>query len=233
MVIEEWSATEVLPGHGLLPHLLGSLGLKGRRRMVDMNSESRVHAPVLPEKMKGIIFNLLEDVVIRNHGEDTWDELLAAAALDGAYTSLGSYPDEQIHGLVAAASHKLSLTPFEILRWFGQQAIPLLFERYPAFFNSHFCTRAFVLSVNNIIHPEVRKIYPGADVPTFEFRHAPDGGLLMGYLSPRRLCALAQGFIEGAATHYRDTVILEHRECMHKGDKRCLCHISFASDRSH
>jgi hypothetical protein len=85
-----------------------------------------------------------------------------------------------------------------------------------------------VLSVNNIIHPEVRKIYPGADVPTFEFRDELDGGLLMGYLSPRRLCALAQGFIEGAATHYGETVIFEHRECMHQGDKKCLCHITFS-----
>ena len=183
--------------------------------------------------MKGIIFNLLEDVVIRNHGEDTWDQLLSAAGLDGSYTSLGSYPDEQVHDLVGAAARMLGLTPFEVLRWFGQQAIPLLFDRYPGFFSSQASTRPFVLSVNSIIHPEVRKIYPGADVPTFEFRDAPEGGLMMGYLSPRRLCALAQGFIEGAATHYGETVVFEHHECMHRGDKRCLCHISFSSDRSH
>jgi hypothetical protein len=183
--------------------------------------------------MKGIIFNLLEEVVTSNHGEDTWDELLSATSLDGAYTSLGSYPDEQIQELVTAASRKLDLTSFEVLRWFGQQAIPLLFHRYPGFFGSQASTRLFVLSVNSIIHPEVRKVYPGADVPTFEFRDTPDGGLMMGYLSPRRLCALAQGFIEGAATHYDEKVIFEHRECMHKGDKRCLCHISFSSDRSY
>jgi hypothetical protein len=48
--------------------------------------------------MKGIIFNLLEEVVIRDHGADTWDELLSATCLDGAYTSLGSYPDEHSPG---------------------------------------------------------------------------------------------------------------------------------------
>ncbi len=182
--------------------------------------------------MKGIIFNLLEEVVITQHGEDTWDQLLSAAGLDGAYTSLGSYPDEHIQELVGAAARTLGLTTFEVLRWFGQQAIPLLFQRYPVFFSSQPSTRPFVLSVNSIIHPEVRKVYPGADVPTFEFRDELDGGLLMGYVSPRRLCALAQGFIEGAATHYDETLIFEHRECMHKGDKRCLCRISFSSDRS-
>jgi hypothetical protein len=183
--------------------------------------------------MKGILFNLLQDVVISNHGEDTWDQLLTAAKLEGAYTSLGSYPDGQIQELVAAASSMLGMNSFDVLRWFGQQAIPLLFNRYPGFFSSQPSARRFVLSVNSIIHPEVRKIYPGANVPTFEFRDAADGGLMMGYLSPRRLCALAQGFIEGTATHYGETAICEHRECMHKGDKKCFCHVSFSSDRSH
>jgi Haem-NO-binding len=182
--------------------------------------------------MKGIIFNLLEEVVIRNYGEDAWDQLLTETALDGAYTSLGSYPDEQIRELVGAASKMLGLTSFEILRSFGQQAIPLLFDRYPKYFSAQPSTRPFVLSVNSIIHPEVRKVYPGADVPTFDFHDEVDGSLAMGYSSPRRLCALAQGFIEGAATHYGEAVIFEHRECMHKGDKRCLCVISFLSGMS-
>jgi hypothetical protein len=156
--------------------------------------------------MKGIVFNLLEEVVAHNYGEDTWDQILAAAGLNGAYTSLGSYPDEDMRELVAVAAQIVGRTPFELLRWFGTQAIPLLFDRYPGFF--------------------------GAQVPTFEFTEDPAGGLLMGYRSPRRLCALAQGFTEGAAAHYGETVVFEHRECMHRGDERCLCHISFSSDRS-
>ncbi len=56
--------------------------------------------------MKGIIFNLVEEVVRNRYGEDTWDELLDAAGLDGAYTSLGSYPDEELLRLVAAAAHR-------------------------------------------------------------------------------------------------------------------------------
>src|ERR1700722_1061663 len=181
--------------------------------------------------MKGIIFNLLEEVVIRDHGADTWDELLSATSLDGAYTSLGSYPDEHIQALVGAAAHRFGLSQFEVLRWFGQKAIPLLVERYPSFFTSQPSTRPFVLSVNGIVHPEVRKVYPGADVPTFEFQEAPGGALMMGYRSPRKMCALAQGFTEGAANHYGETVTFEHRECMNNGDSGCLCLIFFSSAR--
>jgi hypothetical protein len=180
--------------------------------------------------MKGIVFNLLEEVVIRNYGDDTWDELLTRTGLDGAYTSLGSYPDEHVGELVGAASGMLGLTAGEVLRWFGQEAMPLLAARYPVFFSSQTSTRPFLLSVNGIIHPEVRKIYPGADVPTFEFRDGLDGRLMMAYRSPRRLCALAQGFAEGAAAHYGERLEFEHVECMLKGDERCLGAISFTGD---
>src|SRR5437773_2399002 len=119
--------------------------------------------------MKGIVFNLLEQVVRQEYGEATWDQLLAAARLDGAYTSLGSYRDEDLYQLVGAAASALGLEPDAVVRWFGRKAMPLLAQKYPKFFEPHRSTRAFVLTLNDIIHPEVRKLYPGAQVPVFGF----------------------------------------------------------------
>ena len=58
--------------------------------------------------VKGVIFNILEEVVSTQMGEDAWDGLLDAAGLEGAYTSLGSYPDAEILALVSAAAHQRS-----------------------------------------------------------------------------------------------------------------------------
>ncbi len=178
--------------------------------------------------MKGVVFNLLEAVVSQQYGEDTWDNLLDAAEVSGSYTSLGNYPDEEMMKLVGAASKALSLTDNEVLRWFGTHAMPVLAQRYKPFFEAHTSTRPFILSLNSIIHPEVRKIYPGADVPEFDFIDTNDGSLMMGYYSARKLCALAQGFVEGAATIYGEVCHFEHRQCMHHGDEKCLFHITFA-----
>ena len=119
--------------------------------------------------MKGIVFNLLEEVVRREYGEDTWDTLLEAAGLDGVYTSLGNYPHEELLQLVTAASPVLQMPAEVIIRWLGRHAIPLLVERYPEFFDLHNTTRSFLLTLNDVIHPEVRKIYPGAEVPIFGY----------------------------------------------------------------
>ena len=177
--------------------------------------------------MKGIVFNLLEEVVSREHGEDTWDRLLEAAGLDGAYTSLGSYPDEDLFALVAAASEALDVSPDGVVRWFGGGALPLLARSYPQFFEGHTSARELVLTLNDIIHPEVRKLYPGADVPVFDYDVSSDDVLAMGYSSPRKLCAFAEGLIEGAAAHYGETTEIEQPMCMNRGDAKCLLRISF------
>lgn len=172
--------------------------------------------------MKGIIFNLLEEVVSSHHGEAAWETLLEKAGVDGVYTSLGSYPDSEIETLVATAGTMLGIPREECLRWFGCEAMPLLSQRFPAFFKNHRTTIPFVVSVNDIIHPEVRKIHPDAHCPTFRFEHTADGALQMGYKSPRQMCALAQGFIEGAAHYFNEQAHVEHLRCTAKGDAECL-----------
>lgn len=178
--------------------------------------------------MKGVVFNLLEEVVTREYGEDVWDDLLEAAGLEGAYTSLGGYPDGDLISLVGAASSALNLPADDVVRWFGRNALPLLASGHPRFFTPHDSTRPFVLTLNEIIHPEVRKLYPGADVPVFDFDASSDEVLVMGYASPRQLCSFAEGLIEGAAAHYGQTVSIEQPHCMKRGDAKCVLEMAFA-----
>ena len=171
--------------------------------------------------MKGIVFNLVEEVITRDHGDGTWDALLEAARLDGAYTSLGSYSDDDLTKLGAAASSALGTPAEAVIRWFGREALPLLAERYPSFFSGHASAQSFVSTSNDIIHPEVRKLYPGADVPDFEFHRPSEETLVVGYRSKRKLCALAEGFIDGSAGYYAQVVTIEQPLCMNRGDDKC------------
>lgn len=80
-----------------------------------------------------------------------------------------------------------------------------------------------------MIHAEVRKLYPGADVPVFQFE-TPTGGaahdaLIIHYRSKRRLCMLAEGFIEGASDQFAERVTIQQTTCMLDGADTCtlLC----------
>lgn len=177
--------------------------------------------------MKGIIFNLAEAVVGKVYGEDAWDAILDRAGLEGSWTSLGSYPDAELMAVVAAAAELLDAEPDDVLRSVAQGAMPLLAERYPHFFTPHSEARSFVLTLNDIIHPEVRKLYPGADVPTFTHELVGDAGLRLGYESARKLCTLAEGFVLGAAEHYGQSATITQSACMHRGDEKCVLDVEF------
>jgi Haem-NO-binding len=181
--------------------------------------------------VKGIVFNLLQQLVVRDHGEDAWDDLLEDAQVGGAYTSLGSYDDAELQALAVAAAARLDMTPDEVVRWFGRNALPVFAQSYPDLFAVHSSARTFVLTLNEIIHPEVRKLYPGADVPVFAFESEPGGPLRMGYQSPRRMCSFAEGLIEGAATHYGEHAAVQQPHCMKRGDERCVIEIDFTPAR--
>lgn len=177
--------------------------------------------------MKGVIFNLLEEVVGEEFGPDAWDALLVATDSEGAYASLGSYPDAELVALAEAAS-KVTGTPLrELLHWFGLKALPKLAARYPAFFEQAPDARSLILSANTIIHPEVRKLYAGASCPHFHFTEDA-GSITLGYSSARQMCDLAHGFIDGVAAHYGEDVRVHQPTCMHEGASACQITVTWA-----
>jgi hypothetical protein len=178
--------------------------------------------------MKGIVFNLLEQVVTEEFGENAWDDVLDGAGSQGAYTAVGSYPDADFMGLVATASRQLDQPVDDLVRWFGTKAVPHFAQLYPQFFAPFADTRSFVLTLNDVIHPEVRKLFPGADVPNFDFSTPDEHSVSIGYQSARKLCSFAEGLVEGAAAHYGETVAIVQTKCMKQGDPRCVLVCEFS-----
>lgn len=177
--------------------------------------------------MKGIVFNLLEDAVTDAHGADTWDDLLDGAGLDGTYTALGNYDDGELTALVGGISRAQGASADEVVRGFGRVALPALAARYPEFLTPHASVKPFLLTLDRVIHREVAKIYPGAAPPKMWFDDPGEGALVLHYSSERKLCAMAEGMIEGAAAHFGEAVSMEHPRCMKSGAEHCTIVATF------
>lgn len=176
--------------------------------------------------MKGIVFNLVEDVVTQENGPDAWDDLLDAAHVDGAYTAVGSYDDNQLFSIVDAAASAGGLPPDDVMRHVGRQSLLLLAERFPEFFELHSSVRTFLPTLNSVIHPEVRKLYPGAQPPHFDFSQGPDGTILMDYHSERTMCPMAEGLTLGAGDHFGETLAITQTQCTKHGAPYCTLQIA-------
>lgn len=177
--------------------------------------------------MRGVIFKLLEDVVIDQHGRDTWEALVATTGVEGLYVDQEDYPDLEFEALLTAAGTALSMDRNAVLRWFGIQSTPLLAQRYPALFADQTDARAFVSGVNDVIHAAVRAQYPGIQCPHFRLFETSDRALMLDYRSDRRMCALAEGFVLGASAYFGQEVEFSHETCVEYGGHACVMRIQW------
>ena len=176
--------------------------------------------------MKGIIFNIVESVVVAEHGIDAWDDVIDESGVLGAYTSLGTYPDSDLLSIAGAVADRVQATPSSVLRHVGHQGLSRIYDRYPEFFTGHGDVISFLLTVDEIIHPEVRALYPGADVPRFNYNLVDDRTLELTYRSLRKRCDFAEGLILGAAEHYGQNVEIVQPRCMIRGDEDCVLRVT-------
>jgi len=159
--------------------------------------------------MKGVIFNSLAEAIIEIGGEDMWDDLLVRAGLSGAYTSLGSYDEGDLALLIGAAAEVLDVSEEEATVYAGRLVTPKLADRHSDLVASHTDTISLLCDLNDVIHPEVRKLYPNAQVPDFTTLHRGPDQLVLRYQSERNLVSLATGLILGAAELFDETVEIE------------------------
>jgi len=159
--------------------------------------------------MKGIIFNVTETAVVELLGEDAWDDLLDDAGVDGDYTALGTYPDEELLALVSAAATKTGHDPADVQRLIGRQVLPHLVASIEDFLDPDLDVFTFLESIHSIIHVEVKKLDPNAMPPDVIPERVGDDELHLTYRSERGLSPLAEGLILGAGDHYGEPVEIE------------------------
>ena len=158
--------------------------------------------------MKGIVFCEFVEMMEQEFSPDMADEIIAGAELEsgGAYTAVGTYDHHEMLTLVTRLSEKTGVPVPELVKAFGRYLFGRFVELYPAFFEGVDGAFSFLDRIEEHVHVEVKKLYPDAELPTFETSH-PDGDtMIMDYRSRRPFADLALGLIEGCIKHYGESV---------------------------
>lgn len=181
--------------------------------------------------MKGLIFNVVQEVVEDRFGPEVWDEAVERSGVDGAFTSLGSYADDDLVALVGAIAEVARVPTADVLVLAGRHGFARLAGRHPELLVDMHDWRDVLSGLDGIIHPEVLKIYPDATVPSFSVgavEGAASGPLVVEYRSDRHLCLLAEGLILGLGDWFERQLAVEHRSCVHRGDEICVIEVDDA-----
>lgn len=179
--------------------------------------------------MKGIIFNTLEELVEEKFGFEMWDSILNSVELEseGIYSSVGTYDDAELFAIVGKLSEKTKVSIRDLVITFGTYLAPKLQASFPVFFEPK-NYKDFLKNVHDVIHVEVRKLYPEAGLPEITYEDPSENELVMNYFSERKLCALGEGLIQGTANVYKQNVEIKHTKCLLNNDDCCRFELSFS-----
>jgi hypothetical protein len=158
--------------------------------------------------MKGIIFTTFNQMIEDDFGLEVWDELIDRVdpPSGGAYTTVDTYEDAELIALVKELGSMTAISVPDLLLAFGEYAFKPLSDSYPDSIRQDMSAKEFLQSVHDVIHVEVKKLYPDAILPTFTYEDPAPDRLVMVYDSPRNMCPLAQGLIRGVAKCFAVTI---------------------------
>lgn len=160
--------------------------------------------------MKGIVFSEFIELVEDKFGLEIADSIIEESALpsQGAYTQVGTYDHAELITLVTKLSQHTEIDSDVLIKTFGEHLLQRFVALYPQFFEGIDNCFDFLDTIENRVHVEVKKLYPEAELPSFDSMQSEHGMQLI-YRSNRPFSALAYGLIRGSATYFNEQIQIE------------------------
>ena len=181
--------------------------------------------------MKGIIFNIAENYIIEKHGYETLKEIVTACSLETKEPFVGpnTYPDADLLEIVGKAVDILKTDLASFLKSLGHYSFRQLSDRHPNFVEGYTHPKDFLLTVEGVIHMEVRKLYEESKLPTFQYQDLGENELIITYFSERKLYPFVDGLIDGVVDYFGYKA--EKKSTIYEKDGVELCdfHIKFSA----
>jgi len=154
--------------------------------------------------MKGIVFTEFIEMVEQKFSTSVANRLLDESDLSsgGAYTAVGTYDHQELVCMVVKLSEISGLPIPVLIKAFGIYLFGRFYALYPAFFEGVTSALDFLTGIEDIIHAEVLKLYPDAELPHFETVCPDSNTVIMTYHSERHFGDLAEGLIEACIKYY-------------------------------
>ena len=172
--------------------------------------------------MKGVVFTEFLGMVEEQFSADMVDDVIDDAQLPhgGAYTAVGTYPHQEMVAMVVALSRHSHIAVSGPVHAFGKYLFGRFVVGFPSFFHGVDNAFQFLSSIENIIHVEVLKLYPDAELPSFDVEHHEEGKLVLLYHSPRHFEDLAECLMQGCVAHFGESIVISRQPTAHGSSHR-------------
>ncbi|WP_147676590.1 heme NO-binding domain-containing protein [Algibacter pacificus] len=161
--------------------------------------------------MKGIVFTEFLDLVEDKFGLEMVDRIISASTLDseGVYTAVGTYSFSEMLQLLQHLSENTGISIDNLLLVYAEHFFAVLKKSYPGLLEAYKDPIEMISSIENHIHIEVKKIYPDAELPTFEVVDKTEDSLILIYKSSRAMHHFGLGLMNKTFEHFNSKATIE------------------------
>jgi hypothetical protein len=195
-----------------------------------------LHAPTTPgeEKMHGLIFVTWEKYLSDRFGSSLLHQYRQAIGETAASAPLASrvYDDATLLAGVGAACQLTDLPADTLLQEYGRYfMLNGLTSHLCAYLLTQVHSGRELLLTMRTAHTQMRRTPDELTPPLFGYEPLPRNadGFVLIYTSPRKICPVLRGAIEGAAKRYGEQVQIVERTCMKQGADACRFEVIFSS----
>lgn len=154
--------------------------------------------------MKGVVFTEYMEFIEETFGFDVVDDMIEKSGVSGVYTQAGNYEFNELFQMVQALSLIVDKPLGLLVETFAKHLFTKLIKIYPKPTQIYTNAFDFISNIDQVVHPEVQKLYPDAELPSFETISQDENRLVMQYVSKKPLMDLAKGLMEACGEHYNE-----------------------------
>ena len=160
--------------------------------------------------MKGIIFTEFLEMVEQRYSPQVLERMIAAARLPSgaAYTAVGTYDHGEMWSLVIELSKMVDVSVPDLFKSYGEHLFGRLAVVYPKLIGAVGSTFDLLQNLDNVMHREVRRLYPDAELPRFEVIERTPTRMVVVYSSKRHFADLAEGLLRASSRHFGQAMML-------------------------
>lgn len=156
--------------------------------------------------MKGVIVDCLREMVIKQHGKETWDDVLQKAGITTSLTVYSTVDDQIVMNVIRKLCQKLHITIGQAADAFGDYWVNhYALRKFKVYYTRAKNAKEFISNMDKV-HITMTNTIKDAHPPRFDYQWKNDKSLVITYKSKRNMIDFAVSLLKGVGKYYKEDI---------------------------